>query len=51
MTLYQSISLSHHIITPQRVQTALYKMFKHRINFKERWWECCDDQIQKSMNG
>ena len=52
MTLSQSISLSHHIITPhQRVQTALYKMFKHAFNFKERWWECIDDQVQKSMNG
>lgn len=51
MTLSQSISLSHHIITPHfRAQTALYKMFKHAFNFKERWWECCDDQIQRSTN-
>ena len=52
MTLSQSISLSHHIITPhQRARTALYKMFKHAFNFKERWWECLDDQVQKVMNG
>ena len=52
MTLSQSISLSQHIITPhQRVQTALYKMFKHAFNCKERWWECIDDQMQNSKNG
>ena len=35
MSLSQSISLSHHIITPHfRAHTALYKMFKHAFNYR-----------------
>ena len=52
MTLTQSIFLSRHIITTHlRERTALYKMFKHAFNFKERWWECFDNMSQKRMNG